>query len=226
MSIVKKDELKTYFAEAESWNDNRIQAAQRSRTLAWLVAGVASCAAIVAVGAVAALAPLKTVEPFVISMNETTGAVAVLTGLSGKKDVTYDEAVTKYFLAQYIRAREAYLPASAEQQFRQVSLLSTSAEQQRWASFFRGSNPQSPQVLIGPNGVAEVKIRAISFVNDEVANVRFTRLVRVQDKTESTDWIATVQFAYTQSPLSEADRMINPLGFQVATYRADPETVQ
>ena len=40
---------------------------------------------------------------------------------------------------------------------------------------------------------------------------------------ERTDWVATVSFAYSKAPMLESDRLKNPLGFQVATYRADPE---
>ena len=71
-----------------------------------------------------------------------------------------------------------------------------------------------------------MSIRAIGFINDGVANVRFRRTVRqVQQVTES-DWIATIAFAYTRAPMSEADRLRNPLGFQVTSYRADPEVIR
>ena len=59
-------DLKGYFDEAKSWNADRLRGAERSRRLAWSVAGFASLVATAAVGAVAALTPLKTVEPFVV----------------------------------------------------------------------------------------------------------------------------------------------------------------
>lgn len=226
MTGVNKPDLKNYFAEARSWDQDRMKSAMRSRNLAWTVAAVGVAAGILGVGAVAAMAPLKTVEPFVIRVNETTGAVDVATALTGDKDVTYNEAVTKYFLAQYVRTREGYVPAAAEHNFAQVSIMSTSAEQQRYGEYFRGTNPESPQNVLGATGAAAVTIRSITFVNDRVANVRFTRTTRQAQQTTSADWIATVTFDYTQAPLSERDRLLNPLGFQVAGYRADPETVQ
>lgn len=226
MTGVAKDDLKHYFEQAKSWDSDRLKAALRSRNLAWTVAAGAGALAVCGALAVAMLAPLKTVEPFVISMNETTGAVNVMTGLSGKKDVTYNEAVTKYFLSEYVRTREGYIPAAAEEHFQQVSIMSASQEQQKWAAFFGGKNPQSPQVILGTNGSADAKIRAISFVNDRVANVRFTRTTQLAQQVQSEDWIATITFDYTQAPLKESDRLMNPLGFQVVSYRADPETVR
>jgi type IV secretion system protein VirB8 len=50
-------------------------------------------------------------------------------------------------------------------------------------------------------------------------------LRQAQQITE-TDWIATIAFAYTKAPMAEADRLRNPLGFQVISYRSDPEVVR
>lgn len=226
MTGVPRDDLKAYFQEARSWERNELGAARRSKRLAWTVAAGACLVAVVAVGAVAALAPLKTVEPFVVRVDQSTGAVDVMTGLKGTDHLTYDEAVSKYFLALYVRTREGWLPQSAEQNFRQVAIMSAPPEQQRWADDFRPNNAQSPQVLWGDNGVSLIDVRAISFVSPKVANVRFHRILRLAQQTTESDWIATIAFTYTKAPLAEADRLRNPLGFQVISYRSDPEVVR
>lgn len=223
MSGVPAPELKTYFQEARSWDQDRLATAERSRRLAWAVAAGASTLALAAVGAVAALAPLKSVQPFVVRVDRETGGVDVMTALNGDGALTYDEAVSKYFLGQYVRAREGYLPVAAEANFRQVSIMSTPAEQQRWADDFRPSNPQSPPAVYGQQAYAEAEIRAVSFISPHVASVRFHKTVRRADQVTGSDWVATVSFLYTKAPMLESDRLRNPLGFQVATYRADPE---
>ena len=224
MSGAPKSDLDRYFAEAKRWDHDRLRAAERSRRLAWTAAAVLAALASAAVAAVAALAPLKSVEPYVVRVDRTTGAVEVMSGLSGRKDLTYEEAVTKSFLATYVRARETWLPAAAEANFRQAAIMSTPQEQQRWAAVFRPSNPGSPQVAYGPSSEVQVQIRAISFVAPNVANVRFHRTVMQGGQVQESDWIATLAFAYAKAPMSEADRLRNPLGFQVSSYRADPET--
>jgi type IV secretion system protein VirB8 len=223
MSGVTANDLKGYFQEARSWDQDRLAAAERSKRLAWTVAAGASVLAVAAISAVVALAPLKSVEPFVVRVDRATGGVDVMTGLKGRGNVTYDEAVSKYFLGQYVRAREGYLPVAAEDNFRQVSIMSTPAEQQRWADYFRPANPQSPPATYGQQAYAEVEIRAISFINPHVASVRFHKTVRKPDQVTGSDWVATISFTYTKAPMLESDRLKNPLGFQVATYRADPE---
>lgn len=219
-------DLEPYFDEARSWNADQVRAAERSRRLAWTVATAAALVAFVAVGAVAALAPLKTVEPFVVRVDRATGGVEVMTALSKVQPRTYDEAVTKHFLDLYVRAREGWLAPAAEANFRQVTIMSTPAEQQRWADQFRPTNPQSPQVVYGPTGEVQIATRAVSFVAPGVANVRFHRLARTGSQVAESDWIATVAYVYATAPMAEGDRLKNPLGFQVSSYRADAEVVR
>jgi type IV secretion system protein VirB8 len=227
MSGVPSAELRRYFAEARRWDQDRLASALRSRRLAWIAAGATTLLATAACAAVALLTPLKTVEPFVVRVDRTTGAVDVMRGLSSQEaPARYEEAISKYFLAQYVRSREGYLDPAAEDAFRLVSLLSGPAEQRRWTDVFRGSNPDSPQNLYGPDGEAVVAIRAISFIGDDVANVRFRLTLRQARQMTESDWIATVAFTYTRAPMKEADRLRNPLGFQVVSYRADPEVVR
>lgn len=226
MTGVPAPDLKSYFAEARSFDHDRLRAAQRSRRLAWAAAAGAGALAAAAMAAVAALTPLKTVEPYVVRVDRTSGAVDVVTGLKGSRDLTYEEAVTKSFLATYVRARESWLAPAAEANFRQVAVMSTPAEQQRWADHFRPSNPQSPQTAFGPAAEVVATVRAISFIAPDVAAVRFRRSVRRSGQAAEDDWIATVAFAYARAPMREADRLRNPLGFQVTSYRADPETLR
>ena len=220
--MVRPDDLKAYFDNARRWEQDLLLTAQRSKRLAWFVATGACVLATAAVGAVVALAPLKTVEPFVIRVDNTTGIVETVSAL-GTSPRTYDEAVTKYFLGRYVRSREGFSQAEAASNFQTVALLSSQAEQARFAAIYRGSNPESPQVLHGRFGVAEVRIKAISLLADNLASVRFLKESRKGEEIKITHWIATLTFAYVNAPVSSTDRLINPLGFLVAEYRADPE---
>jgi type IV secretion system protein VirB8 len=48
---------------------------------------------------------------------------------------------------------------------------------------------------------------------------------RKGEETRVTHWVSTLTFSYANAPMSSADRLINPLGFLVSEYRADPEVV-
>ena len=226
MAIGVKDsaeDLKAYFAEAQSWDRERIVVANQSKRLAWIVAGVASAIAVVGVASVAMLSPLKTVVPYVVTVDRSTGATEVTQQLRGDKTITYDEAVRKYFLANYVRAREGWIPQARQEYFNQVLALSAPEEQRRWITFYKKDNPDSPQNQLTASDTVFVSVRAVAFISPNVAQVRFTKRLERDGQATETPAIATITFDVLSKPESEAGRYANPLGFQVKSYRADVE---
>ena len=92
--MVNEDSLKRYFDRARRFDQDRLIQVERSARIAWFVAICASIIAVVSVFAVAGLTPLKTVEPFVVRVDNSTGIVDVVSALTSTAG-TYDEAVTK-----------------------------------------------------------------------------------------------------------------------------------
>ncbi len=213
-----------YFAVARRFDTDAVTMALGSARRAWWVAGAATGLAIAAVGAVAAMSPLKTVEPFVIRVDNATGIVDVVSALNGPR--SYDDATTKYFAGKYIRAREEFVASEAEPNFKAVALMSAASEQQRFADAYRGSNPLSPQVVYGKAATVRVQIKSISMVARNVASIRYLRTVTRSEDVKTTHWIATLTFAYSGEAMSAGDRLINPLGFLVSDYKTDPESHQ
>lgn len=222
--MISTDSLKSYFDKARRFDQDRMIQLERSARIAWCVAVGASVLAAMSIFAVAGLTPLKTVEPFVVRVDNSTGIVDVVSGLTSTAG-TYDEAVTKYFAARYVRAREGYVWSEAEENFRTVSLLSTSLEQTRFAALYRGSNPDSPQNVYGHGATSRVNIVSISLINSNVASVRYMRTITRGDEVHTTHWVATLTFSYVNAPMSSTDRLVNPLGFVVSEYRSDPEAI-
>lgn len=222
--MIAGDELKSYFEKAKRFDQDRLIQVERSARLAWTIAVVASALAGMSVFAIAGLTPLKTVEPFVVRVDNSTGIVDVVSALATTPG-TYDEAVTRYFAAKYVRAREAYVWSEAEENFRTVSLLSTQPEQARFAAVYRGSNPESPQNTYGRSATARIRIASISLINPNVVSVRYMRTIRRGEEMRTSHWVATLTFSYVNAPISSTDRLVNPLGFAVSEYRADPETI-
>src|SRR5215470_8978224 len=98
--------LAGYFAEAASWDSDRVAQTRRSARIAWRVAGAGwMCTGFVAV-ALMMLMPLKRVEPYVIRVNDTSGVVDVVPAYNGSS--TLPEAVTRYFLTHYITTCERF----------------------------------------------------------------------------------------------------------------------
>ncbi|MQW56989.1 virB8 family protein [Sinorhizobium meliloti] len=222
--MVSADELKTYLEKARRFDQDRVIQVERSARIAWSLAIVAGILAGASIFAVAALTPLKTIEPFVVRVDNSTGIVDVVSALTSTAG-TYDEAVTKYFAAKYVRAREGYVWSEAEENFRTVALLSTQREQARFSAIYRGSNPDSPQNTYGRSATARISIASISLINPNVVSVRYMRTITRGEEVQPTHWVATLTFSYVNSPMSSTDRLVNPLGFAVSEYRADPEAI-
>ncbi|MEI2298715.1 virB8 family protein [Ensifer sp. MJa1] len=222
--MVTTDNLKSYFEKARRFDQDRMIQVERSNRIAWSIAIVASVVAGASIFAIAGLTPLKTVEPFVVRVDNSTGIVDVVSALTSTAG-TYDEAVTKYFAAKYVRAREGYVWSEAEENFRTIALLSTQAEQTRFSAVFRGSNPESPQNTYGRGATARISIASISLINPHVVSVRYMRTITSGEDIRTTHWVATLTFSYANAPMSSTDRLVNPLGFAVSEYRADPEAI-
>ncbi|KAB2675195.1 virB8 family protein [Brucella tritici] len=222
--MVTTDNLKSYFEKARRFDQDRMIQVERSNRLAWSIAIASGIVAGISILAVASLAPLKTVEPFVVRVDNSTGIVDVVSALSATAG-TYDEAVTKYFAAKYVRGREGYVWSEAQENFRTIALLSTQAEQARFAATYRGSNPQSPQNVYGRSATVRINIVSIALINQNVASVRYMRSVTRGEEVRTTHFVATLTYSYANAPMSSTDRLVNPLGFAVSEYRADPEAI-
>ena len=223
MNKVERKDFDNYLREARSWETSRVLENEKSRRLAWRVAVASGLTACAAVLAVAMMMPLKSVEPYVIRVDNSTGIVDVVAALTDGK-TNYDEAINKYFTQWYVRYREGYSKELAEDYYYNVGIMSTTLEQQKYLQFFNPKNPLSPLNVYGAYAKVKIRIKSTSFINPTVALVRYTKEVeRGLDKPEVTHWAATITFRYTKAPMAERDRGINPLGFQVIEYRSDPD---
>lgn len=211
--------------EAVSWETERLVATRRSERTAWIVAALAGVMALAAVIALAGLTPLKEVSPFVIRVDKATGIVDVVSGMKQAPN-TYANAVTRYFAARYVDARESYSKALAPTNYNRVGLMSDGRVAKIYFGEFSPQNPQSPLRVHGDSGLVAAEIISISFLDADLLSVRFTKTVTRDNRPPvTTHWIATIKYRYSKAPMKESDRLVNPLGFQVTEYRVTPETV-
>ncbi|QQV79469.1 conjugal transfer protein TraJ (plasmid) [Sphingomonas aliaeris] len=224
MARVKAEDKATYLETARTWEYDRMRDAIQSKRLAWIVAGGACALAVASVAAVAMLTPLKTVQPYVIRVDKTSGETEIVTALKGPQPRTYDDAVNRYFISQYVRLREGWLNDAARENAYAVMLMSDQAEASRYLGNVQSSNRNAPSNIYGGKGFVSIAIRTISFLSPTVAQVRFTKIITFgQSAPVAQNWNAILTFRYTTAPEHEKDRNLNPLGFQVVNYRSDPE---
>lgn len=201
-----------------------------SRKLAWRIAGVAMAITTVSILAfLVALLHRTEPEPVVLEVDKATGATTELRSLKDASD-HYDEVVNKYFLAQYVRSCEGYDWATIQSTFDTCRLMS--APNVAAAFERRVKAPESPLNTLKDTGIIRVHIEAIAFLNDNTAQVRYTsqKLSPSGDNPDNSPlqkWVATVAFQFKpKQQMTDQERLVNPLGFQAASFRSDPEVIQ
>ena len=134
--------------------------------------------------------------------------------------------IDKYWLAQYIRHRESYDWQTIQATYDATMLLSDPAIQAEFAKLYNNPNA-APHKILRDQYKVVAKVNAISFLGNEVAQIRFEKqtipINSVNQPMPPQRFIATVGYVYKNQPQDEKDRLVNPLGFQITSYRVDPE---
>lgn len=198
---------------------------EKSNKRAWLITFISLALAFLSLLSVALLTPLKTVEPYVIRVDNTTGMVDILT-IMDSKEISKNEALDKHFISQYVKAREGYYFDMLNQDYIFVQLLSSPEVAVAYRAIYSGEN--SREARLGNSTKVEVNI--LSIVLGESNGVK-TATIRANLKTinknsreESVSTkVITLSYDYELSKADEKNRLENPLGFKVLTYRVDEE---
>ena len=222
----KSEALDAYYTEADSWAKDRSDALRASRRTAWWVAGGASAIAICEALALVFLTPLKTVEPYTLLVDRQTGFVQQLKPLEAET-ISRDRALTQSFLVQYVIAREGFDIDTVQGDYRKVGLWSVGAARESYVAEVQVSNPDSPLVRLPRSSHVDVQVKSVTPMNNDTAMVRFDTQRRDAggQPHPAQPWVAIVRYGYSGEPMSIADRMINPLGFKVSSYRKSAEAL-
>lgn len=213
-----------YYAEARSWGIDREADLRKSRRIAWIIAAIATGIAALLALALIALAPLKTVVPYTVMVDRTTGYVQVLEG-KHPETVKPNTALTHSMLAQYVVAREGFEINSLAQQYKKVALWSGEGARRDYLALMPMSNPMSPLNVYPRSAQITVTVESVTPSGPDTVQVRFSteRRDMAQGAVAKGWYVAQLRYRFTGEPLSLEDRLANPLGFQVIEYRRDQE---
>jgi len=225
IDVQTREAVDAYHKQAATWNQDQLRELARSRRTAWRVAGSATAVAVMLAIILILLMPLKTVVPYTLMVDKTTGYVQALKPLDPDK-VAPDSALTESFLAQYVIARESYGIDTVQANYRKVALWSAEQARGDYLSLMQVTNPQSPLILYPRTTVVETEVKSVSPVSANAALVRFDTIRRDGNGVAQPprSWVAVIRYRYSGEPMKLEDRFVNPLGFQVLRYRKDPET--
>ncbi len=215
-----------YFGLADMWDEELYGKLKRDRLIALIVAGVAILLAALAVIAVMLLTPLKTVVPYMILVDKTTGHSEVVTELRYNADNPLTEKET-FVLAEinnYVIARHTFDTLDINRRYNSVR-MSTAVPV--FNTYLQELNKDTEKFTADTRRIVTIKTIVPNLAN-KTAQIRFsTKFEGSNSPRDSTrDWIATMDYDFVSLNLPLKDRYINPLGFIVKGYRSDPETFQ
>ncbi|MCK0525400.1 MULTISPECIES: VirB8/TrbF family protein [unclassified Anaerobiospirillum] len=208
-----------------TWETSRLHEVYKSEQRAWTVAKVMGAGFVLSCISIMLLMPLKTVVPYVIKVDNSTGMSEILK-IANKRDIPASEMMHKYWLSQYVLARETYDWRTLNQEYTKVRELSLPNVFQPYSSQF-GTHEDSIEVRLKDNYRILVKLNSIVINSDSIATIRFVKTVfnnKTNTEESSQTWTATIGFEYFPTyEVKEENRLINPFGFKVTSYRVDPE---
>jgi len=221
----QNSDLQRYYSLGQSWDEQLISNALRSRNRAWVLVMISFVIALLCLLTLLTILPLKTFEPYVIAVDRHTSYYEVSKGLL-PGDLAQDQAITESNLVRYLSLREQYNPAILRENYDQVSLMSADEALTEYRDLWSAQNPNNPSVKLGPKTYLDIKIKSVSFISDQIAQIRFLKEKKSPEGASESHWNAVIEFRYAGESVSMKERFINPLGFKVINYRINPEVLE
>ncbi len=221
---------------SQHWYQDKYQHVLVQRNVLALVALGALLIALLCVAAVLRMAPLKSVEPYLVQIDEKSGLTQRVSPIS-RDEYAADESIDRYFTSLYLRARESYNFSMLRYNYNLVRIMSTQDVYRNFTKTVNTTNTQSLAATLGATGQRDLRIRSISYIqNPHVRGVTESktpskimqaRITTVDSMPNAGDvvqqWVVTITFEYASLNLNEEEQLLNPLGYTVTSYQIQRE---
>ncbi|MDX2096068.1 MAG: type IV secretion system protein [Alphaproteobacteria bacterium] len=222
---------------SKHWYQDKYQHVLTQRNMLALIAAASLLVAVIAAFAVFRLAPLKSVQPYLIQIDEKTGITQRVQPIT-RRDYAADQGVDRYFTATYLRLRESYNISVLRYNYNVLRLMSTAEVFRRARAQLDPNNPESLAKRLGTYGQRDVKIRSMVYVTNpgerrnadtvttsKILQARITTTESMPNQPDKSSlWIVTVTFEYADLSLNQEEQLLNPLGYTVTSYQIQPES--
>lgn len=217
-SAVSKDVLQT----TKNWFNDRNEFVQVQRNMSFFAVIVLTVTvAVFVLSATYYLQNNRTIEPFVIEIEQKTG-VATVVDPQTLKAYSANESLIRHNVWEYVKNRHEYFFLSYSRQFDYIRAHSTPQVYQIYRSLNGQGNPQSPIEQLGSGSYRTLELKTLVLVGTNLAEVRF-REVTQGAFNGSADKFARVAYNFVNLDLNSSDRLLNPLGFNITEYQVTDE---
>ena len=201
---------------------------RRRERIAYVVAGIGVAVGLTGFLGAVSILPLKTIQTHVVVVDKTSGQ---LDRVAAVQNMTLDEsdAIIQANLVSYVDQRETYDLADSEDRINAVLSRSEGDAARTLRDLWNSANDNYPIDVYGRDAKIDVVIRSVNQLAGDVAQVRFTKTLRMprDNRTVTRGYVATIAYAFKpETKQLLQDVWANPLGFVVTSYRVDAETLE
>ncbi len=214
-------------SKIQGWYKDSYESVVVQRNLLLLITIISIITIAISVMVIRFVNNAQTIEPFVIEINEKTGIPTVVEPVSAKV-YTADEAIQRYFVMQYIKAREEYFPSTYEDNYYNVVRVFSDPNiyYNDYRPKFSTANPNSPYNLYRQSIYRTVVLRSYTPKGDNTALVRISlELGGAISQSVKQDKVVLIGYEFQNIEMNSVERLINPLGFRVTFYRIEDEKI-
>lgn len=204
------------------WHEERYDniTTQRNLLLLFLMMLLVLC--VVAIGVVAYVINAKRFDPFVIQIDDNTGIAKIVNPISSDI-LSGNESLAQYFIKKYVIARETYNPVDFSKEAKKtVRLLSSNSVYSGYIGYLRNEQT-NPSIKYGQKNTTFLTVKSWSKLSDNKYILRFN-VNETSGSRQKFSKIAVIDFSYVPMELTEKEKDINPVGFQVRGYRVDEDS--
>ena len=167
----------------------------------------------------------KSIDPFVIEIEKKSG-IAVLVDPVTVKEYAANQTLAASYLVRYIKSRELFDPNTFEYDYyTSVRLLSSPDVYYEFRSWVRPKNVNSPMNVYANVKSLRIKINSIQYLDDEyTVQIRFS--IMFEDNLSNSvtkNKIVIISYGYYSLDMNQDERYVNPLGFQITSYKVSNE---
>lgn len=203
----------------KNWYEERASKIKVQRNLLLVLVLILMLLVAVCVIAVTFIVSSKEFDPFVIQINDNTGAATIVNPITSEI-LNGNDALARYFIKKYLISRETYNPVDFKDGARQiVRLFSTNDIYNNFIGYIRNKDID-PTIKYAQGNTTFLVIKSWSMVEKNKYMVRYSINETSGSKTIYNK-ISVVNFQYVPMELTEQDRDANPVGFQINGYRVD-----
>lgn len=223
-AVPKPYRMEEYEAVANAFYEEGYRRIRSSRDRAWIVAAVAAVLTGMALTALMLMTPLKRVDLLPVVVDRSTGEARVINEVR-QGEISQEESIRKADLAAYIIARESFDRGLMKHYYQAVRSRSSQPVLDPYEKLL---DPAVPQSLFQRyrDSIREIEVRSVVLLGAKLGQVRYTAtLQRNGAPADRQHFLASVGFDYVTEPLEWQQRLRNPLGFIVTSYRVDQESL-